>query len=150
MNPSHCITSTVKTSAWYRGGKLLRATPPRKKLHFCGKLIVGLARSGCNSAQGWISWTSSNTVLGAHWHLYKSIHKVACHEIFKNRKCLFAFLVWGGWMLVSPQGQTPFLCAAPPLCHNAGNFGAGSAPKPICHYQHPVSLSLIYSCPKPV
>ena len=92
MNPSHCDKSTVNTSAWYRGHKLLRATPSTlirhgwegiggkelwlwhpevhelrhggqrdccphpppwptsKKRHVCGKLIVGLARSGCNSA----------------------------------------------------------------------------------------------------
>ena len=28
MNPSHCDTSTVNTSTWYRGRKLLRATSP--------------------------------------------------------------------------------------------------------------------------
>ena len=48
--------STVNTSAWYRGRKLLRATRPpstltaSKKRHVCGKLIVGLANSGCYSA----------------------------------------------------------------------------------------------------
>ena len=28
MNPSNCDTSTVNTSAWYSGRKLIRATPP--------------------------------------------------------------------------------------------------------------------------
>ena len=32
MNPSHCDTSTVNTLAWYRGRRLLRATPPPSTL----------------------------------------------------------------------------------------------------------------------
>ena len=32
MNPNHCDASTVNTSAWYRGRKLLRATPPPSTL----------------------------------------------------------------------------------------------------------------------
>ena len=30
--PRHCDTSTVNTSAWYRGRKLLKATPPPSTL----------------------------------------------------------------------------------------------------------------------
>ena len=86
--------ATVNTSAlelWPQAAQghtpTLDLDPPLKKRHVCGKLIVGLAHSACNSAprQNFLN-VFKYCFRGPLTAIYsKSIHQVACHGIFKGQ-----------------------------------------------------------------